>query len=123
MPRTDAERPLDWNLQDLVDAGRIHRCGAITIAGRSLGVPLTAAAVQVAQACRVIADGSFCDLADVSLINCGRVRTSLQQLPRAGTSRWSKRDEQTNGVGGLNVLENIVGGCHSRLVHSICSRP
>jgi hypothetical protein len=86
-PTAEAERPLDQNLQDLVDAGRIDRCGAMTIAGRSVGVPSTAvaaAALQVAQACRAIADGSFCDLVDVSLVNCGRVRTGLHRLPRAG---------------------------------------
>ncbi|WFU45506.1 hypothetical protein QA640_46705 (plasmid) [Bradyrhizobium sp. CB82] len=58
-------------MQELVDAGRIDRCGAITIAGRSLGVPSTAvaAAVQVAQACRAVCDGGFFDLADAPLVS------------------------------------------------------
>jgi hypothetical protein len=86
-PEVHAERPLDRTLQDLVDAGRIDKCGAMTIAGRSLGVPSTAvaaAAIQVAQVCRAVADGSFCDLVDVSLLNCRRVRTSQHALARAG---------------------------------------
>jgi hypothetical protein len=64
-PTAEAERPLDPALQALVDAGRIDKCGAMTIAGRSLGVPSTAvaaAAIQVAQACRAAIDGSYCDV-------------------------------------------------------------
>jgi hypothetical protein len=84
-PKPEAERPLDRVLQDLVDAGRIDRCGAVTIAGRSLGVPSTAVAaatIQVAQACRAVADGSFCDLVDVALTDCKRVRTTQHGLAR-----------------------------------------
>ncbi len=83
----EAELPLDPSLQALVDAGRIDRCGAMTIAGRSLGVPSTAvaaAAIQVAQACRAVADGSYCDLIDAGLTNCKRVRMSYNALDRVG---------------------------------------
>jgi hypothetical protein len=78
---------LDARLQELVDAGRIDRCGAITIAGRSLGVPSTAvaaAAIQVAQACRAVSDGGFVDLADVALTNCRRSTGHRHALARPG---------------------------------------
>jgi hypothetical protein len=85
--RPEAERPLDRALQDLVDAGRIDKCGALTIAGRSLGVPSTAvaaAAVQVAQACRAVSDGSYCDFIDVGLVDCRRIRATTAALARSG---------------------------------------
>jgi hypothetical protein len=86
-PEAQPERPLDRTLRDLVEAGRIDRCGAMTIAGRSLGVPSTAvaaAAIQVAQACRAVSDGSFLDLVDVSLVNCRRVNSRRHMLARPG---------------------------------------
>jgi hypothetical protein len=86
-PEAQPERPLDRTLRDLVEAGRIDQCGAMTIAGRSLGVPSTAvaaAAIQVAQACRAVSDGSFLDLVDVSLVNCRRVTSRRQMLARPG---------------------------------------
>ena len=82
------ERPLSRALQDLVDSRRIDRCGAMTIAGRSVGVPATAvaaAAIQVAQACRAVSEGSYCDLVDVSLADCARARVSIDNLPRVGS--------------------------------------
>jgi len=81
------ETSLDASLQELVDAGRIDLCGALTIAGRSLGVPSTAvvaAAIQVAQACRAVSDGSFFDLADVTLVNCRRATGGRHELARPG---------------------------------------
>jgi hypothetical protein len=81
------ETHLDTCLQELVDAGRMDRCGAITIAGRSLGVPSTAvvaAAIQVAQACRAVSDGSFVELADVSLVNCRRATGRRHALVGSG---------------------------------------
>lgn len=86
-PDFQPEMPLDRTLQELVDAGRIDRCGAITIAGRSLGVPSTAvaaAAIQVAQACRAVCDGGFFDLADVTLVNCRRATGRRHALARPG---------------------------------------
>ena len=87
-PEAAFERPLDPALQALVDAGRIDRCGAVTIAGRSLGVPSTAvvaAAIQVAQACRaVLRDGGYCDFIDVGLVDCKRMRTNTAALARPG---------------------------------------
>jgi hypothetical protein len=53
-----------------VAEGRIDRCGALTIAGKSVGVPCTAlgaAALQIGQTVRAIATGRCCDLVDVSL--------------------------------------------------------
>lgn len=86
-PDTADEQPLNSSLQALVDAGRIDRCGAVTIAGRSLGVPSTAvatAAIQIAQACRAVADGSYCDFVDASLVDCRRVRSTSAALARSG---------------------------------------
>jgi hypothetical protein len=86
-PDGQPEAPLDASLQELVDAGRIDRCGALTIAGRSLGVPSTAvaaAAIQVAQACRAVHDGGFVDLADVTLVNCRRATGRRHALARPG---------------------------------------
>jgi hypothetical protein len=86
-PEQQSERPLDQTLRDLVDAGRIDQCGALTIAGRSLGVPssaVAAAAIQVAQACRAVSDGTFFDLVDISLVNCHRVSSHRQVLARQG---------------------------------------
>lgn len=86
-PAPETERPLDPSLQALVDAGRIDKCGAVTIAGRSLGVPSTAvaaAAIQVAQACRAVADGTYCDLADVALTDCRRIRVNHHKVVRSG---------------------------------------
>jgi hypothetical protein len=86
-PYISPEAPLDASLQELVDAGRIDRCGALTIAGRSLGVPSTAvaaAAIQVAQACRAVHDGGFFDLADVALVNCRRATGRRHALARPG---------------------------------------
>ena len=86
-PDVQPEAPLDASLQELVDAGRIDRCGALTIAGRSLGVPSTAvaaAAIQVAQACRAVADGVFVDLADLSLVNLRRATGRRHALTKPG---------------------------------------
>ena len=74
-------------IDTLVDAGRIERCGAVTIAGRSLGVPSTAvaaAAIQIGQACRAVTDGTYCDFIDAGLIYCRRVRVNTAMLARAG---------------------------------------
>lgn len=86
-PNVHPEASLDASLQELVDAGRIDLCGALTIAGRSLGVPSTAvvaAAIQVAQACRAVSDGGFFDLADVTLVNCRRATGRRHALARPG---------------------------------------
>lgn len=86
-PDFQPEMPLDPTLQEFVDAGRIDRCGAVTIAGRSLVVPSTAvaaAAIQVAQACRAVRDGGFFDLADVTLANCRRATGRRHALARPG---------------------------------------
>jgi molybdopterin/thiamine biosynthesis adenylyltransferase len=95
-PDIQPETPLDACLQDLVDAGRIDRCGAITVAGRSLGVPSTAvaaAAIQVAQACRAVRDGNFFDLVDVTLVNCRHASGRKHALAKPGIlpfipARW-----------------------------------
>ena len=57
------------------------------IAGRSLGVPSTAvvaAAIQVAQACRAVSDGTFVDLTDVALTDCRRAAGRQHMLARPG---------------------------------------
>lgn len=81
------EAPLVPALQELVDAGRIDRCGALMIAGRSLGVPSTAvaaAAIQVAQACQAVSDGTFVDFADLALTNCRHAVGRRHMLARPG---------------------------------------
>lgn len=86
-PEALPEAPLDASLQELVDASRIDRCGALTIAGRSLAVPSTAvaaAAIQVAQACRAVRDGGFFDLVDVTLVNCRRATGRRYAMAKLG---------------------------------------
>lgn len=61
---------LSAGLQKLVDENRLPLCGALTIAGKSVGVPsaaLAAAAIQISQAIRVMEGGVCCDLYDASL--------------------------------------------------------
>jgi hypothetical protein len=87
-PDVSLEAPLDASLQELVDAGRIGHCGALSIAGRSLGVPSTAvaaAAIQIALACRAVRDGGFLDLVDVTLVNCRRAIGRRHALAMPGT--------------------------------------
>ncbi|WP_293682601.1 hypothetical protein [uncultured Phenylobacterium sp.] len=70
----DAPRALNPALEKAVAEGRLDRCGAMTIAGKSVGVPCTAlaaAALQVGQACRALATGRCCDLIDASLADSG----------------------------------------------------
>lgn len=88
---TDATKPpeqaLDASLEKLVAEGRLDRCGAITIGGRSVGVPSTAvaaAALQVAQACRAVAEGNYCDLIDTTLADCRRTFIHEFALGREG---------------------------------------
>lgn len=63
---------LNVGLEKLLAEGRIDQCGAMTIAGHSLGVPstaLAAAVLQVAQACRALIAGSYADFIDLALTN------------------------------------------------------
>ncbi|MDF0522692.1 hypothetical protein P0R31_36240 [Bradyrhizobium yuanmingense] len=80
------EMPLDPTLQELVDAGRIDRCGAVTIAGRSLGVPSTRPPRPRSRWHRLarLRDGGFFDLADVTLANCRRATRRRHALARPG---------------------------------------
>jgi hypothetical protein len=74
-------------LTRLVEESRIDLCGAMTIAGQPVGVPCTAvaaAAIQVAQACRAIADSTYCDLVDVSLADTKRAADHEMAMARAG---------------------------------------
>lgn len=86
-PLKEAERPLTPALSKLVEEGRLDRCGALVIAGLSVGVPSTAvaaAAIQVAQACRAILTSSYCDLVDASLVDTRRAAAHDATLRRAG---------------------------------------
>jgi hypothetical protein len=82
-PDFQPEMPLDPTLQELVDAGRIDRCGAVTIAGRSLGVPSTAVAAAA--------------------IRCaglpGRARRRLLRSGRCDTSQLSSCDRPSARLG------------------------
>jgi hypothetical protein len=85
---TAAAPSLVPGLAELVEQGLLDRCGAVTIAGRSLGVPSTAvaaAAIQVAQACCAVAQGRYCDLVDVSLVDCRRATRREFSPSRAGS--------------------------------------
>jgi hypothetical protein len=65
-----AVRPVSDALAALVAQGRLDPCGAMTIAGTSVGAPCTAmvaAALQVAQACRALETGFCADRIDLSL--------------------------------------------------------
>ncbi len=83
----DDEVPeLNPALKKAVAEGRLDLCGAMTIAGKSVGVPCTAAAaaaVQVGQLCRALAEGRCCDLVDVSLADADPGAFNLMANPLA----------------------------------------
>ena len=86
-PPQAGDKPLSTALSRLVEEGRLDLCGAMTIAGQSVGVPCTAvaaAAIQVAQACRAISESTYCDLVDVSLADTKRGTAHVTGLARAG---------------------------------------
>lgn len=65
-----AAPPLPHALRDLVAQGRLDQCGAVTLAGKSVGVPCTAlaaAALQLGQLCRALATSRCCDRIDGGL--------------------------------------------------------
>ena len=70
-PDTPLAAPrLSPGLERAVADGRIDACGAMSIAGRSVGVPCTAlaaAAIQIAQVVRAFETGGCCDLVDLTL--------------------------------------------------------
>lgn len=64
----------------LVQEGVIDMCGATTIAGQAVGVPstaLAAAAIQLAQLCRALARGSYCDSVDLRTARTGDAQRSV----------------------------------------------
>ena len=72
-------------LRKLVAEGRLDACGAMTIAGQSLGVPSTAvvaAALQLGQLCRALATGSYCDFINVELMALDRVSAHSTRIDR-----------------------------------------
>lgn len=86
-PPQAGDKPLSAALSRLVEEGRLDLCGAMTIAGQSVGIPCTAvaaAAIQVAQACRAISDTTYCDLVDVSLADTKRAAAHVTELARGG---------------------------------------
>ena len=81
-----APRRVTKALEKLVAEGRLDSCGAMTIAGTSVGVPCTAlvaAALQVAQACRALETDLCADRVDLSLADLRHAawRTMLNPLP------------------------------------------
>jgi molybdopterin/thiamine biosynthesis adenylyltransferase len=75
-----ATRELPAGLEKAVQDGILDRCGAITIAGKSVGVPCTAlaaGALQVGQLCRALGTGSCCDLVDLSLADVSRASSKV----------------------------------------------
>lgn len=84
--QSDANVEIGADLAKLVFQGRLDRCGALTVAGQSIGIPSTAiaaATIQIAQACRAIREGLYCDLVDVSLTNPSRAAAHEAQFSRA----------------------------------------
>jgi hypothetical protein len=82
------EPALGSALEKLIAEGRIDRCGALTIGGRAVGIPSTAvaaAALQVAQACRAVAESTYCDLIDTTLADCRRTFIHEFTLQREGS--------------------------------------
>ncbi len=82
-----AERALGSALSQLVEEGRLPICGAMRIAGQAVGVPSTAVAaatIVIAQACRAIAEGVYCDRVDLSLTDPRRAVSHEYGLPRKG---------------------------------------
>lgn len=78
---------LNPGLAKLIEEGRLDSCGAMTIAGQSLGIPSTAiaaAVIQVAQACRAAIAGEYCDRVDVSLRKVSDSKDNTVKLARAG---------------------------------------
>lgn len=78
---------LSAGLERAVAAGQIDLCGAMTIAGRSVGVPCTAlaaAALQIAQLVRAMETGACCDLVDLSLPLAGE---GVFKVMEAGLAR------------------------------------
>lgn len=74
-------------LSRLIEQRRLDLCGAMEIAGQSVGVPCTAiaaAAIQVAQAYRALRTSRYCDFVDVSLIDTRLVSTNEATLQRGG---------------------------------------
>lgn len=78
---------LNPGLAKLVEEGRLDSCGAMTIAGQSLGIPSTAiaaAVIQVTQAWRAVIAGEYCDRVDVSLRKVSDSKDHTVKLARVG---------------------------------------
>jgi len=85
-PEHQREGALPGAYRKLLEEGRLDQCGAVTIAGQSVGVPCTAlaaASMQLAQVCRAISDGVYTDLADVSFRDTSRAVVSHFANPHA----------------------------------------
>lgn len=92
-PERSGEKALSPALSHMIKEGRLDACGAMTFAGQSVGIPSTAvvaAAIQVAQACRAIREGVYCDLVDVTLIDPRRVNAHEASLRRGGILPFQK---------------------------------
>lgn len=84
---TPEEKPLNAELARLVKEGRLNVCGAMTIAGQSVGIPsvaVIAAVMQVAQACRAITEGKYCDLVDLNITDAQNNYTSEMEILSPG---------------------------------------
>lgn len=81
-----AEPVLNAGLQKALEEGQLDLCGALTIAGKSVGVPCTAlaaAALQVGQLVRALATGRCCDLVDASLAGSQAVMRPMDEPLKA----------------------------------------
>jgi molybdopterin/thiamine biosynthesis adenylyltransferase len=86
-PPPAKETPPGAAYRRLIEEGRLDMCGAMTIAGQAVGIPTTAvaaAAIQIAQACRAIAESAYCDLVDICLADTRRATAHVTTLSRGG---------------------------------------
>ena len=100
-PPPAKERPIGAALSRLVEEGRLDMCGAMTIARQPVGIPSTAvaaAAIQVAQACRAIAESAYCDLVDVGLADTKRTTAHEGTLSRAGVLPFAEARRELWGT-------------------------
>ena len=85
------EQKLPPAYEKLVTSGKLDRCGAVTLFGKSIGVPSTAmaaAAIQMAQVCRVLTEGTYADYIDVTTTNTKNAETSIAKHDNAAALQF-----------------------------------
>ena len=80
-------------LRDLVAQGRLDQCGAVTLAGKSVGVPCTAlaaAALQLSQLCRALVTSGCCDRIDGGLSHGAPTTYHVMRQPLLTPLAWTE---------------------------------